>query len=232
MTTEHALNQLSRLSAAEGLAWVATNFTTPVFSSALGEEDQVITHLIATNNLAIGIFTLDTGRLFPESYDLLAMTGAQYKTNIRTFFPNSQSVEDYTIRYGINAFYESVENRKACCHVRKVEPLQRALRGADVWITGLRAAQSVNRQTMKKAEWDDAQGVIKYNPLLDWSDTDLRTFIDQHAIPVNVLHKKGYVSIGCAPCTRALLPGEDARAGRWWWEQSSKECGLHATQKA
>ncbi len=222
--------KLEGLSAEEGLSWVACQPLSVAFSTALGEEDQAITHLIATQGLSIRIFTLDTGRLFPETYDLLALTQAKYKLGIQTFFPERARVEAYVNEKGINGFYNSVENRKACCHLRKVEPLTRALRGADVWVTGVRAAQSTNRQQMKKVEWDDALKMIKYNPLLDWSDDDLRTYLREHAIPVNTLHKKGFASIGCAPCTRAIVPGEDPRAGRWWWESSAKECGLHETK--
>jgi phosphoadenosine phosphosulfate reductase len=222
--------ELNERTAEQGLAWVANNFKHPAFSSAMGEEDQAITHLIASNNLPIQIFTLDTGRLFPETYDLIELTSKHYKINLQTYFPAAYEVEKFVNEKGINAFYESVENRKACCHIRKVEPLKRALAGSDIWITGVRSKQSANRQQMSKVEWDASMNVVKYNPILDWSDGELQTYLTNHNIPVNTLHKKGFASIGCAPCTRDILPGEEARAGRWWWESSAKECGLHQTK--
>lgn len=225
-------DSLNTCTAPEGLAWLANNFSEARFSTALGEEDQVIAYLIANQALPIRIFTLDTGRLFPESYDLLALTTSSYNVTIETYFPEAMDVEEYARSKGINAFYNSVEERKECCHIRKIKPLKRALAGAQVWITGLRSAQSINRQHMSKVEWDESFQLIKYNPLLDWTDDQLRDFIDVHNIPVNSLHKKGFGSIGCAPCTRAITPGEDVRAGRWWWEQSAKECGLHQTKIA
>ncbi len=221
---------LEQLSPAEGMQWVDKQFGVDArFSSALGLEDQVITYWIG-QGLSIGIFTLDTGRLFQESYDLLDLTRKKYKLDIKVYFPAQTKVEALVRDKGPNSFYESVENRKECCFIRKVEPLQRALAGAKVWITGVRADQSANRQTMPLVEWDDAHQVIKYNPLLHWSLDDVQKFIDQNKIPVNTLHKKGFPSIGCAPCTRAIMPGEDFRAGRWWWESSAKECGLHETK--
>lgn len=198
-----------------------------VFSTSLGQEDQVITQLIAKHKLPVEIFTLDTGRLFYETYDLLARTIMKYGVDIKTYYPNTPSVEKFVQEKGINSFYESVENRKSCCYIRKVEPLKRALEGNKVWITGLRAEQSPNRQQMKKLEWDPANQILKYNPLLDWTMDQMLDYINEHKIPYNPLHDKGFISIGCAPCTRAISPGEDPRAGRWWWESSHKECGLH-----
>jgi len=198
-----------------------------VFSTSLGQEDQVITQLIAQHKLPVEIFTLDTGRLFYETYDLLARTIMKYGVDIKTYYPSTPSVEKFVREKGINSFYESVENRKSCCYIRKVEPLKRALEGNKVWITGLRAEQSPNRQQMKKLEWDPANQILKYNPLLDWTMDKMLAYIQEHKIPYNPLHDKGFVSIGCAPCTRAIDPGEDPRAGRWWWESSHKECGLH-----
>lgn len=217
------------LSAAEGLGLIAELFPGKVvFSTSLGQEDQVITQLIASQNLPIQIFSLDTGRLFPETLDLLSRTEAKYKTRIKVYYPTTPSVENLVSNIGINGFYESVDNRKSCCFVRKVEPLKRALAGNDIWITGLRAEQSANRSDMKHIEWDEGNQIIKYNPLLNWSFDEMIAYINEHRIPYNPLHDKGFVSIGCAPCTRAILPGEDARAGRWWWEESKKECGLHS----
>lgn len=223
------LAHLNSLSANAGLEWVCSRFTQVRFSTSLGEEDQAITHLIAAKQLPISVFTLDTGRMFQETYDLLHLTRLHYKNPIQVYFPDNHQVEEYVQQNGINGFYDSIENRKQCCHIRKVVPLKRALQGAEVWITGLRQSQSANRVTMQRAVWDDDYKLIKYNPIFDWSDDQLHEFIGANKIPVNTLHKKGYPSIGCAPCTRAIMPGEDARAGRWWWESSAKECGLHAT---
>ena len=211
----------------EGLRWVSEHFGAQAkFSSSLGLEDQVITFWIG-QGLSIDVFTLDTGRLFQETYDLLDLTQKKYKVPIKIYFPDASRVEELVGLKGPNSFYDSVENRKECCHIRKVEPLKRALAGAKVWVTGVRADQSANRQQMRRVEWDEVHQLIKYNPLLYWSLQEVEEFITEHRIPVNTLHKKGFPSIGCAPCTRAILPGEDVRAGRWWWEASNKECGLH-----
>ena len=222
-------SQLASLSAEEGLKLVADLFPGKVvFSTSLGQEDQVITQLIASQNLPIQIFSLDTGRLFPETLELLSRTESKYKTRIKVYYPETASVEKLVEDIGINGFYESVENRKSCCFVRKVEPLKRAVAGNAVWVTGLRAEQSANRSEMKRIEWDEANQIIKFNPLLDWTFDQMISYIEEQKIPYNPLHNQGFISIGCAPCTRAILPGEDARAGRWWWEDSKKECGLHA----
>lgn len=227
---EHVSSSLAMLDAVQGLTWVAQNFAHPKFATSLGEEDQALTQLIATNKLPIHLFTLDTGRLFQETYELLELTQSNFKISIDVLFPAKDEVEKYVNEKGINGFYHSVENRKDCCGIRKVNPLKRALANADIWITGLRKSQSANRQLMQKVEWSEDMNVIKYNPLFDWSDEDLSSFIKKHNVPVNPLHRKGFVSIGCAPCTRAIAENEDARAGRWWWEGSSKECGLHTTK--
>jgi phosphoadenosine phosphosulfate reductase len=221
--------KLNDLNADAGLALIADLFPRKVvFSTSLGQEDQVITQLIASQNLSIQIFSLDTGRLFPETLELLSRTESKYKTRIRVYYPETASVEKLVTDIGINGFYDSVDNRKSCCFVRKVEPLKRALAGNEVWVTGLRAEQSANRSEMKRIEWDEANQIIKYNPLLDWTFDQMIAYIGDHRIPYNPLHDQGFISIGCAPCTRAILPGEDARAGRWWWEDSKKECGLHS----
>jgi phosphoadenosine phosphosulfate reductase len=199
-----------------------------VFSTSLGQEDQVINAFIGKNNLPVKIFTLDTGRLFNESYELLEKTSLRYKTPIQVCFPDASDVQQYVNEKGINAFYESVENRKECCFIRKVKSLNKALEGAKVWITGLRAEQSDNRKDMPMVEWDEQRQLYKYNPLLHWSFDEMIYYINENKVPYNPLHDKGFVSIGCAPCTRAIEPGEDIRAGRWWWELSKKECGLHA----
>lgn len=230
MLLEETRHRLEPLSAQEGLHWVAENFHKAKFASSFGEEDQVIAHLIASQRLNIGIFTLDTGRLFQETYDLIDLTRSNYKIDIDVLFPDAKEVEKYVKDKGINGFYNSVENRKECCGIRKINPLNRALAGVDLWITGLRKSQSANRQLMQKVEWSPEYNLIKYNPLFDWSDEDMRQYIEAHNVPVNTLHKKGFPSIGCAPCTRAIAPGEDLRAGRWWWEGTAKECGLHETK--
>lgn len=225
---EQLSRELRDLSPVEGLEFVSSRFGSRAkFSTSFGLEDQVVTHLIADHSPGIAIFTLDTGRLFQETYDVFDLTKRKYQINITPYFPDRSRVEELLKQKGPNSFYESVENRKECCFIRKVEPLQRALKGASVWITGLRGDQSTNRNAMNMVEWDEQFQLIKYNPLIHWSLDEVNEFIDENRIPVNTLHKKGFPSIGCAPCTRAVLPGEDLRAGRWWWESSSKECGLH-----
>ncbi|MHA8109650.1 phosphoadenylyl-sulfate reductase [Aquirufa sp. A-Brett2-W8] len=199
-----------------------------VFSTSFGQEDQAITHAIASTNSAIEIFTLDTGRQFKESYELMDLTIKKYSLSLKTYFPSTPAVEKLVAEKGFNSFYTSVENRKECCFVRKMEPLNRALQGAKVWITGLRAEQSENRADMPIVEWDENRQLFKINPLIDWSFETLEKYLVEHKIPQNPLHKKGFISIGCAPCTRAIAEGEHPRAGRWWWENSQKECGLHA----
>jgi phosphoadenosine phosphosulfate reductase len=200
-----------------------------VFSTSLGYEDQVITHLIFSESLTIDVFTLDTGRIFPETYSVLNSTLERYKKEIKVYYPNTEKVEDLVTKKGPFSFYESIENRKECCYIRKVEPLNRALKGYTIWITGIRAEQSGNRENMPIAEWDEANKIIKVHPLLHWTFDEVKSFISKHNIPYNPLHDKGIVSIGCQPCTRAIKEGEDFRAGRWWWEDNSKkECGLHS----
>jgi phosphoadenosine phosphosulfate reductase len=198
------------------------------FATSLGAEDQVITAMLAGMNAKLKIFTLDTGRLFQETYDLLDVTAKKYKLSIETYFPESQDVEKMVKEKGINLFYESAENRKWCCHIRKVVPLQRALSGMQVWISGLRREQSVSRTHVDIVEWDIPNQLIKINPLIDWTRKQVWDYIRDKKIPYNSLHDKGFLSIGCLPCTRAVLPGENERAGRWWWENAgNKECGLH-----
>jgi phosphoadenosine phosphosulfate reductase len=201
-----------------------------VFSTSLGQEDQVLTHHIGINKFPITVFTLDTGRLFQETYDVLAATQQEFKLPIEVYTPDHQAVANLVTKKGPNSFYDSVDNRKECCAVRKIEPLKRALKGNDVWITGLRQGQSQNRAELAFFEYDTAFDIIKFNPLLHWSLDDVKTYLNLYKVPQNSLHKKGFVSIGCAPCTRAIAPGEDIRAGRWWWETSKKECGLHITK--
>lgn len=200
-----------------------------VFSTSFGIEDQVISHAIFGQNIRnIEVFTLDTGRFFAETYAVWDKTLLQYNVNIKAYYPNTEKVEAYVNTNGINAFYNSVDLRKECCFIRKVEPLNRALQGAKIWITGLRAEQSDNRNGLKKMEWDEDRQLYKYNPLLNWSTEDVVQFLKKFGVPYNTLHDENFVSIGCAPCTRAVTPGEGFRSGRWWWEdKSKKECGLH-----
>jgi phosphoadenosine phosphosulfate reductase len=197
------------------------------FSTSFGQEDQVITDIISKNNLPISIFTLDTGRLFQETYDVFEKTFIKYNKKIDVYFPDANAVENLLKEKGPNSFYASVENRKECCNIRKVVPLTKALQEKKVWITGLRAEQSDNRNDLQIFEYDEKFNVIKYNPLLKWSLEEVENYLQKNNVPQNLLHKKGFVSIGCAPCTRAIDAGEDIRAGRWWWETSHKECGLH-----
>lgn len=222
-------HQISRLNVAEAFSFLSNEFPGQVtFSSSFGIEDQVIAHHILSNNIPFSIFTLDTGRLFAETYSVWSSTNEKYAAKIKAYYPDSALLEDYLTKKGPNAFYDSVDNRKQCCYIRKVEPLKRALAGNAVWVTGLRAEQSSDRKNLQMVEWDDPNKIIKYNPLLWWSAEEVRTYINEHNVPYNILHDRGFVSIGCAPCTRAIKPGEDFRAGRWWWEgEGKKECGLH-----
>lgn len=198
------------------------------FASSFGLEDQVITHMIASQNLNIKIFTLDTGRIFPETYDLIERTNSRYKIKIGIVFPDASEVEAMVMEHGINLFYNSIEHRKLCCHIRKTKPLSKMLNGLEAWITGLRKEQSITRTDLDNAVWDSINNLIKINPLIYWSERDVKDYIEQNNIPYNPLHDKGFPSIGCQPCTRAVVAGEDIRSGRWWWEQPEhKECGLH-----
>ncbi|MCX6236027.1 MAG: phosphoadenylyl-sulfate reductase [Bacteroidia bacterium] len=225
-----ALNQkYSQATAEELLTGFLGKFKGKIaLSSSLGIEDQVLTHMVCDIDKTAKIFTLDTGRLFSETYDLIHRTNHKYGIKLSVYFPDAEHVEEMVNTKGINLFFESVENRKLCCNIRKIKPLKRAFTGLEVWICGLRREQSVTRQNMQKIEWDEANGLIKLNPLIDWTEEEVREFIKTHGIPYNPLHDKGFPSIGCQPCTRAIFPGEDIRAGRWWWENpDTKECGLH-----
>ena len=201
-----------------------------VFSTSFGWEDQVVTHLIFANNIPIKVFTLETGRLFPETYYVWNRTLEIYQQPIHAYFPQSDLLQEMVAAKGPSSFYESVENRKECCYIRKIEPLKRALAGNEIWITGIRADQSANREGMEDVEWDEGNQLFKFHPIFDWTLEDVKQYVKDNNIVYNTLHDKGFPSIGCAPCTRAVREGEDFRAGRWWWEdQSKKECGLHAT---
>jgi len=198
------------------------------FSTSFGLEDQAILHVIAREQLKARIFTLDTGRLFEATHDVHQRTREKYGLAIETFFPDAAAVESYVKQHGINGFYDNVGNRLSCCHIRKVEPLARALRATDVWISGVRNEHSSARSELPVAEWDAARRMVKIYPLIEITQEALVAFIKSNAIPYNTLHDQGYPSIGCAPCTRAVEPKEPSRAGRWWWEQESdQECGLH-----
>ncbi|MEW5845497.1 MAG: phosphoadenylyl-sulfate reductase [Bacteroidota bacterium] len=215
------------------LQWFLKEFKGKIaLSSSMGAEDQVLTDMVMKIDPEIRIFTLDTGRLFYETYELIERTSLRYKKNIEVFFPSPHDVETMVNEKGINLFYQSIENRKECCRVRKIEPLKRAFQGLEVWICGLRRNQSATRTSNKMVEWDEANGLIKLNPLIDWDEQKVWDYIKANGVPYNTLHDKGFPSIGCQPCTRAIEPGEDVRAGRWWWENpETKECGLHNRKK-
>ena len=199
-----------------------------VFTTSFGKEDQIILHTIAENRSKIRVATLQTGRLFPETIELIAESRRRYSVEIEAFHPNEEAVANYSEKFGPNGFYDSVEARHACCKIRKLEPLRQALRSADGWVTGLRRGQSENRRETPFAEWSSEYEVLKINPLADWSGEAMEEAIRRNDIPVNALHARGYASIGCEPCTRAIKPGEPERNGRWWWErEDSRECGLH-----
>jgi phosphoadenosine phosphosulfate reductase len=206
----------------------AQAFPAIAFANSFGAEDMVLTDIIMREKLEIQIFSLDTGRLPVETYTLMAEAESTYNTKLKVYFPRHEVVEQYVETKGINAFYESIDLRKACCHMRKVEPLQRALNGKQAWITGMRAEQATTRANLPVQEFDEGNKLEKFNPLSDWTEQEVWAYIRLHEVPYNKLHDAFYPSIGCAPCTRAVAMGEDVRAGRWWWEDpTSKECGLH-----
>ena len=197
-------------------------------SSSLSYEDQVLTDMMVGIRKDARIFTLDTGRQFPETYELIDRTNMQYGISIEVFFPDFRKVQEMVREHGINLFYDSVELRHKCCEIRKIEPLKRALQGVDVWISGLRRSQSVTRAGMQMVEYDVADDVLKLNPLILWSEEQVKQYVKENGVPYNRLHEKGFPSIGCQPCTRAVAPGDDIRSGRWWWEDPDhRECGLH-----
>ena len=231
--TQTLNDTLASLDLAGRLALVAGLGGRAVFTTSLGIEDQVITAAIGTHRLGIDVVTLETGRLFPETVALIAETEERFGLSIRRFHPEQADIDAYAAQYGLNGFYESVEARHACCGVRKLKPLAKALEGADFWITGLRRGQSGNRAETPFAEYDAERCLIKINPLADWDIETINTYVEAESVPVNPLHSRGYPSIGCEPCTRAIKPGEPERAGRWWWENDEKrECGLHVAEAA
>jgi len=221
---------IAEMTLPQSLAYLADLFPGEVtLSTSFSWEDQVLSHYALDAGLEIEIFTLDTGRLFPETYIVWSKTNERYQTKIKAYYPDQGGVEKYANDKGPNAFYHSISDRKGCCFIRKVEPLRRALKDKSIWITGLRAEHSPERQDLPLLEWDEGNSIIKYNPLLHVTTQELKKIVDDHSIPYNPLHDEGFVSIGCAPCTRAIQPGEDFRAGRWWWEENiKKECGLHS----
>lgn len=226
---EELNKQLDGKSAVEIVDFFLTNYKGEIaLSSSLGLEDQVLTDMVCRTDASTRIFTLDTGRIFPETYSLMARTNSKYGVKLEVFFPDKDLVETMVKEHGINLFYDSVELRKQCCRVRKLEPLSRAFAGLKVWICGLRRSQSVTREGMRIVEWDSMHNMIKVNPLIEWSEQDCWQYVELNGVPYNKLHKQGFPSIGCQPCTRAVDNGEDVRAGRWWWESpEQKECGLH-----
>jgi phosphoadenosine phosphosulfate reductase len=213
----------------ESLAAIARDFAPATFASSFGAEDMVLLDLIVNEFPSITVFTLDTGRLPAETLALIKQSEARYGINVARFHPQVEAVQTYIGQYGINGFYESIDARKACCGVRKVEPLARALAGKRAWLTGLRREQAASRAALAEREFDNTHGLEKFNPLIDWSLDDVWAYLRTNDVPYNALHDRGYPSIGCEPCTRAVKPGEDIRAGRWWWENGAgqKECGLH-----
>ncbi|KAA0699797.1 phosphoadenylyl-sulfate reductase [Neorhizobium sp. P12A] len=226
-------DRLAALDLAGRLSLVASLGVRAVFTTSLGIEDQVITAEIGNHRLPIDIATLQTGRLFPETLALIDETENQYDIRIQRYEPEKADIDAYAAKYGLNGFYESVEARHACCGVRKLMPLARALSGATIWITGLRRGQSSNRADTPFAEYDAERHLLKINPLADWDIDAIKAYVADNSVPINPLHARGYPSIGCEPCTRAIKPGESERAGRWWWEQDEKrECGLHVTEEA
>ena len=212
------------------LKQIETSHFPTAFACSFGAEDMVVLDAIAGNARSIEVFTLDTGRLPEETQALLDTVRVKYPVTIRTYFPDGLAIQAWVEQNGPNAFYKSIAQRQQCCQIRKVEPLRRALAGKKSWITGLRREQSVARQSLEMESWDETNGLTKINPLLEWTADDVWAYIKMHDVPYNSLHDRGYPSIGCAPCTRAVKPGEDSRAGRWWWESSSKECGLHVAK--
>ena len=233
MNIQDIKQKTEKLSLVEALKIIAKEFSgESIFTTSFGIEDQVIVDMIFKNNINIKVVTLDTGRLFEQTYKVFNATREKYNKEIEVFYPNTQNIEKLVSEKGPYSFYLSLENRKECCNIRKVEPLQRALKGNKCWVTGIRADQSTGRTDMEMIEEDKGYNLLKMNPLFDWTMEDVMDYLKKNNVPYNRLHDQGFISIGCAPCTRAVEEGEDFRAGRWWWEQNSgKECGLHSHEK-
>src|SRR5450759_467372 len=229
MQLKELKNQLDGFSIEDQLKKLVSLFPEKViFTTSLGIEDQVITHKLFSNNIDVKVITLDTGRLFPQTYDVFSNTIIKYNKKVSVYFPEYESVEKMITEKGPFSFYQSVENRKECCRIRKVVPLNRALKGMECWISGIRAEQSDDRNNMDWLEYDKSKNLYKFYPLFNWTFDDIKNFVKENNVPYNSLHDKGFVSIGCEPCTRTVKPGEDFRSGRWWWENDGpKECGLH-----
>ncbi len=228
MATINEALQLKIDEAIATLASVVTDYTAATLASSYGAEDMVLMDLICKHAPEIEIFTLDTGRLPKETYEVMQIAKSHYGREVLVYFPDATDVESYVTEQGPNAFYDSVDLRKQCCGIRKVSPLKRALADKKAWLTGMRRSQAVTRSELPVSEWDETFGLQKFSPLTDWSNGDIWAYIKAFEVPYNELHDQGVASIGCAPCTRAITAGEDIRAGRWWWENpDSKECGLH-----
>lgn len=222
------ISQLQNATPQDIISWAVDNFSDMGLASSFGAEDVVLIDMLAKIKPDAMVFTLDTGRLPAETYTVMAAIAQKYpQLQIKTMFPDTIAVQNMVSERGINLFYDSVENRKLCCKIRKIEPLGRAIAGLDAWMTGLRRDQTTNRQEMQVVELDEPRGIAKINPLIDWDNDQVWEYIRTHQIPYNALHDQNYPSIGCDPCTRAIAPDEDLRAGRWWWEQNNQECGLH-----
>lgn len=231
---KHYLERFEKETPQDVLTWFLHEYGDSIaLASSLGAEDQVLTHMIHSLKPDSKVLSLDTGRLNEETYRVLEQTRQMYpELNYKIYFPNPEDVESFVDIHGPNAFYDSLEMRKECCRIRKLVPLKRALKGLKIWVTGMRSKQSVTRMDAKLIEWDESFGLVKLNPLIKWSDQEVWDYIKTHHVPYNKLHDHGYASIGCTPCTRAIKPGEDIRAGRWWWESPDhKECGLHLKPK-
>ena len=225
---KHIEEKILSLNTTDLIKYILENYKNVALSSSLGVEDQVLTDMIFKVNKNSRVFTLDTGRLHSETYKVMDETNLKYGVKLEVFFPKFDDVEKLYITQGVNGHFESIDNRKNCCNIRKIEPLKRALKNVDIWITGLRASQSITRTNLPVIEWDENFKVIKLNPLINWNEDDVWEYIRANKVPYNKLHDQGYPSIGCEPCTRAIKAGEDIRAGRWWWEDPEhKECGLH-----
>jgi len=214
----------------EIVRWALDTFSPDIaLASSFGAEDMVLIDLLSRLSPATRLFTLDTGRLHEETYELMEQTRGRYGIVVESYFPDRQAVEKLEREKGFYSFRQSIEDRRECCHIRKVEPLRRALAGARAWITGLRRDQAVTRTDTEAVEWDEGNGLVKVNPLVEWTNDQVWDYIRAKSVPYNLLHERNFPSIGCAPCTRAVQPGEDIRAGRWWWENpENKECGLHS----
>lgn len=227
-TVTYLEEQLEGLTIPDALRLLTGMFPAQVvFSTSMGQEAQVLADIIFKNNIPVRIFTIDTGRLFAETYELLQQTEQRYNQKIEVIAPEKESVEQLVKQRGMDCFYNSEEDRRECCRVRKVLPMQRAMQQAKVWVTGMRAAQSEHRSHLKKLSWNYTYGVIKFNPLADWTLEEVNQYLLDNHVPFNPLHRQGYISIGCQPCTKPVAPGQPIRSGRWWWEKGKKECGLN-----